>query len=565
LSIQDVTDLNSQIQNYKQAQKLAQQEIQERKRAEVALQEAHDALEQRVQERTTCLVTANMQLQREIQERHRIEAELRRSEERYRSLVVATTQVVWTTDAEGYSTGDSPMWRMLTGQGEPESKGLGWLNALHPDDRERVLEVWFEAVRTKSPYATECRLQVVEGCDRHFALRGVPVLEKDGTVREWIGTCTDITDRVQAEKQRQQAEAALQWAHDQLEQRVAARTAELAQANAELLNEITERTQVEAALQKEQTFLTILLNNMESGIVACDADGNLTVFNRAAQKFHNSDVQWMPPERWAEYYSLYQPDGQTLMQATEVPLFRAWQGEKVHNVEMVIAPPQGQSRTVLASGQAIADAQGKKLGAVVVLHDITERKQAEEELARSLSLLQATLESTADGILVVDRHENMVIWNRKFAEMWQTPHAVLASRSDRQFVAHAQNQLKDAPGFLARVRDSYQNPDEASCCTVELNDGRSFERYVQPQKIAGKTVGTVISYRDITQRQQAKLALQQQIQRAVLLKQITQAIRQSLKSQHIFHTTATQVGQAFGANRCVIRAYTAVLAPQIPC
>lgn len=565
LSIQDVTDLNSQIQNYKRAQRLAEQEIQERKRAEAALQEAHDVLEQRVQQRTTSLLAANTQLQREIQERHRVEAELRRSEERYRSLVVASTQVVWTTDAKGHATADSPMWRVLTGQSEAEFQGFGWLDVVHPDDRDRILTLWLDAIETKSPYSADYRLQIVDGSERHFALRGVPVLEKDGTVREWIGTCTDITDRVRAETERQQAEAALQRAYDELEQRVAERTAELAQANTELLTEITERKQVEAALQKEQTFLKVLLDNVESGIVACDAAGNLTASNRAAAEFHGLDVQPLPPEAWAEYYGLHQPDGTTLMQATEVPLFRAWQGEKVHNVEMVIVPQQGQPRTVLASGQAIADAKGRKMGAVVVLHDITERKQAEQELARSLSLLQATLESTADGILVVDRQENMVIWNRKFVEMWQAPDEILTSRSDRQFVTYAQTQLRDAPGFLAKVQASYMHPDVVSCHIVELKDGRSFERYAQPQQIAGKTVGTVINYRDITQRQQAELALQQQIQRAVLLKQITQEIRQSLNSQHIFQTTATQVGQAFRANRCVIRAYLEGATHQIPC
>ncbi|MBD1862092.1 MULTISPECIES: PAS domain S-box protein [Trichocoleus] len=565
LSIQDVTDLNSQIQNYRQAQQLAQQEIQERQRAEAALQEAHDVLEQRVQQRTASLLQANMQLQREIQERHRAEADLRRSEERYRSLVVATAQVVWTTDATGQATADSPLWRALTGQNETEFKGLGWLEVVHPEDQERIKRIWLEAVRTHSPYAAEYRVRDSEGRYRHFALRGVPVLKRDGTVREWIGTCTDIDERVQAENDRSQAEAALQQAHDELEQRVAARTAELAQANTELLNEIVERKQVEAALQKEQMFLKILLDNVESGIVACDAAGSLTLFNRAVQSFHASDVQLMPLEDWAAYYGLHRPDGKTLMPIEEIPLFRALQNEKVRNVEMVIVPPGGQFRTVLASGQAIADPQGKKLGAVVVLHDITEQKQAEQELARSLSLLQATLESTADGILVVDREENMVIWNGKFAEMWHAPDAILSARSDRQFVAYAQTRVKDPTNFRAQVQKSYDHPDTASCHVIELNDGRSFERYAQPQKIAGETVGTVINYRDITQRQQAELALQQQIYRADLLKQITQEIRQSLNSQDIFRTTATQVGQAFGANRCVIRAYLAGASPQLPC
>jgi PAS domain S-box-containing protein len=173
--------------------------------------------------------------------------------------------------------------------------------------------------------------------------------------------------------------------------------AQLRAANLALENEILERQRAEQALQKEQEFLKVLLNNVEAGIVACDAQGVLTVFNQATRKFHGLPEQPLPADQWAQYYDLYLPDGKTEMKKEDVPLFRALQEECVSNVEMMIVPKQGTARTLLASGQTLFDRQGKKLGAVVVMHDITERKRAEEQI-RSLNakLEQRVNERTAE-------------------------------------------------------------------------------------------------------------------------------------------------------------------------
>nr|MBA2340698.1 GAF domain-containing protein [Pyrinomonadaceae bacterium] len=133
--------------------------------------------------------------------------ELRKNEARYRSLVVATSQIVWTTKANG-EVEDIPDWRAATGQTEEEVKGYGWLDALHPDDRERTAGIWRDAVERKSFYDAEYRIRMRDGNYRHFAARGVPVMEEDGGIREWIGTCTDITERKQIEESlREQTDA----------------------------------------------------------------------------------------------------------------------------------------------------------------------------------------------------------------------------------------------------------------------------------------------------------------------------------------------------------------------
>ncbi len=183
--------------------------------------------------------------------------------------------------------------------------------------------------------------------------------------------------RVATELERQQAEVARQQAQRNLEHQVIQRTAALSKTNHILSLEVIDRQQAEAALQKEQEVLKVLLDTVQAGIVACDAEGVLTLFNQAARSFHGLPERPLPPEQWAEYYDLYLSDGKTQMAKQDIPLFQALQGEIVNQVEMVIAPKQGTVRSLLASGQTLTDADGNKQGAVVVMHDITERKQAE--------------------------------------------------------------------------------------------------------------------------------------------------------------------------------------------
>jgi len=124
---------------------------------------------------------------------------LRRSEERYRSLIEATTEVVWTTTPDGRILDDLPTWRTITGQSRDEVLGHGWLEAVHPDDRGRVQRAWARAVRTRTLYEVEYRVCSADGATRHLAARGVPVFECDGSVREWVGTCSEITTTVALE------------------------------------------------------------------------------------------------------------------------------------------------------------------------------------------------------------------------------------------------------------------------------------------------------------------------------------------------------------------------------
>ncbi|WP_017319161.1 sensor histidine kinase [Mastigocladopsis repens] len=152
------------------------------------------------------------------------EIALEQSERRYRSLVLATSQAVWITDAQGKVDKDIPLWRALTGQREAEVKGWGWLDRVHPRDWERTKHLWNLAVATQGIYQTEHRVQVQDGTYRYFLMRGVPVLNAEGQIVEWVGTHTDITER-------KLAEYTLEQANEALEIKVQQRTAELQRLN----------------------------------------------------------------------------------------------------------------------------------------------------------------------------------------------------------------------------------------------------------------------------------------------------------------------------------------------
>ena len=140
---------------------------------------------------------------RDITERLQSEEAIRRNEARFRSLIVATTQVVWYCQPDGAMEADSPTWRAFTGQSFDEWKGFGWVDAIHPDDRAPTLAQWRKCVAGRVPYECEQRLRTADGQYRWTVARAVPIFGPDGALREWVGTTTDIHDRRQVELERQ--------------------------------------------------------------------------------------------------------------------------------------------------------------------------------------------------------------------------------------------------------------------------------------------------------------------------------------------------------------------------
>ncbi|MFC7688703.1 PAS domain-containing protein [Paeniroseomonas aquatica] len=121
------------------------------------------------------------------------------SEARFRALVEASAQIVWTSDAEGLAVGDSPSWRAFTGQAEAEWRGNGWAEAIHPEDRAAATALWRDCVARRRPFEHAYRLRHHAGGHRWTMARNVPLLGPDGELRAWVGMNIDIDEQRRAE------------------------------------------------------------------------------------------------------------------------------------------------------------------------------------------------------------------------------------------------------------------------------------------------------------------------------------------------------------------------------
>ncbi len=143
----------------------------------------------------------------DITERKRVETALQKSEEEFRSLAESMPQIVWATRPDGWNIYFNQQWMTYTGLTLEESHGEGWITPFHPDDRQRAWDAWQRATRYRDAYALECRLRRADGVYQWWLIRGVPLLDANGEIVKWFGTCTDIEQLKAAEQRLKESEA----------------------------------------------------------------------------------------------------------------------------------------------------------------------------------------------------------------------------------------------------------------------------------------------------------------------------------------------------------------------
>ena len=287
---------------------------------------------------------------RDITERKRAEETLRENERQFRTLANSIPQLAWMADREGYIFWYNDRWYDYTGTTLEEMQGWGWQKVHHPDEVGRVVERIKVAFNTGEPWEDTFPLRSKSGEYRWFLSRALPIKDAEGRVVRWFGTNTDVTEQ-------RELEQALRESRDQLEQKVAHRTAELSRTN---------------------EILRSILSNMGDAVIVADKDKNFLVFNPAAERMFGKGAMQMPPAEWSHHYGLYLPDKVTPFPHDQLPMTRSIRGEEVDNIEMFVrhekAPHGIWTRT---TGRPLCGANGDLLGGVIVCRDITQIKEEE--------------------------------------------------------------------------------------------------------------------------------------------------------------------------------------------
>ncbi len=356
--------------------------------------------------------------------------------------------------------------------GEIEITVEKFVSHLHPEDRRKVEGAIHAACSGAAGFQTEERILRSSGEQRVLKSIGKVITDEAGAAVRIIGACQDITEQKQAA----------------------------------------------AELESSQKLVTAMAQASPLTIYVFDHQEHRILYsNFQLVRDLGYSMEELQHYTLAEMSRLIHPEDF----ARFPELMKRWESVEdgvIVETEYRILDARGQWRWVISRDMVLnRDPDGRVTQVIGTAWDTTERKESELQLQQTVSRMLATLESTADGILVVDLEGRIQDFNRQFLRTWGLS-AELINEGRREDLISAFNQhagmeqvlkqLKDPEGFVRRVSEIYKTPDVATFDVMEFLDGRVVERYSQPQRIDGVPVGRVWSFRDVTARRTAERALQ---------------------------------------------------------
>jgi PAS domain S-box-containing protein len=447
------------------------------------------------------LIVGASKVARDITERKLKEEALRESEEGFHVMANGIQQLAWMAHADGSIFWYNQRWYDYTGTTLEQTKGWTWDRILDPAFLPKVLDRWREAIATSTPFDMEIPLRGADGRFRMFLSRAMPVRNSEGRVVRWLGTNTDISERKQAEEH-------------------------LAQLVVELAQQAEDLTLSRGDLEAQTSMFKLVLESMGEGLIAADREGHFLLWNDAANALMGRGATDMPTEQWTPHFNVFLADGITPCRPDHLPLVRALNGESVE-VELMVQPPEPEpGRFIEVTARPLKDGRGNLRGGVAVLHDITERKRSEADLAQQAEelrhsrqaletqtfMLQSVLDSMVEGLVAADEHGKFILWNPAAGKLMGLGATNLPST---EWGAHYGLFLPDTvtpvpPGEtpLERTLRGEGGTSEVFLRRAGLNHGLWLEATGSPLiDKDGIRRGGVLAFRDITRRKTDELVI----------------------------------------------------------
>jgi PAS domain S-box-containing protein len=268
-----------------------------------------------------------------------------------------------------------------------------------------------------------------------------------------------------------------------------------------VVHDITEHMQTEQDLRRRTALFQAQVDSSMDGVLVVDAEGKKILHNRRFAEI------WKIPQRILE-------DPDDAVQQQYVGALVKDPEQFYERIEYLNSHPEevGSAETELADGRCleryttpVRDKAGNYYGRTWVFRDITERRKTEQDLRRRTALFEAQVDSSTDGVLVVDAEGKKILHNQRFAEMWKIPQRILEDPDDTVQQQYVGALVKDPKRFHATVDYLYSHPEEIGIDEIELADGRYFEEYTFPiRDTAGNYYGRTWTFRDITARRKAE-------------------------------------------------------------